>query len=62
VAAPPGGGRTPYAVLFGDALAWLSLGGLPAVALIVVLRRRSGAARPASPDPAAVAVPERVTA
>jgi apolipoprotein N-acyltransferase len=42
VSVPVNGGRTPYAVLFGDVLCWLSLGGLGVAAAVVLrLRRRS---------------------
>ena len=41
VSVPTHGVRTPYALLFGDVLCWLSLGGL-VVAAVVVIRRRRG--------------------
>jgi apolipoprotein N-acyltransferase len=48
VSVPTHGARTPYALLFGDVLCWLSLGGLAVATVAVVrLRRRSGPTAPA---------------
>jgi apolipoprotein N-acyltransferase len=54
VSVPTRGARTPYAVLFGDVLCWLSLGGLVVAAVAVLrLRRRPGrVSRPVRPEPA----------
>jgi apolipoprotein N-acyltransferase len=53
VAVPTRGARTPYALLFGDVLGWLSIAGLVGTAAVVILRRRrSGAPGPDAPPPA----------
>jgi apolipoprotein N-acyltransferase len=57
VAVPTRGARTPYALLFGDVLGWLSIAGLLWTATVIILRRRAARtaapARPADDEPKA---------
>lgn len=54
VAVPTRGARTPYALLFGDVLSWLSIAGILWATMAVILRRRLTArTRPVEHEPTA---------
>jgi apolipoprotein N-acyltransferase len=59
VAVPVRGARTPYALVAGDVLGWLSIAGLLWAATLVIVRRRAARkAAPVNDDQPAVRTPE----